>query len=93
MEIECFYRCSPNIAHWAGVFESSLNFVPICQNYCLNWFEACADDMSCATNWITDWNTFDNGTNVCEASSTCRKFRDVSCVLSSAGTINQSIFI
>lgn len=75
VEIECFYRCSPHVSHWAGLFPSSLNRLPVCQDYCDSWFAACADDMTCATNWITDWVTASNGSNFCKSSSPCSSFR------------------
>jgi len=34
------------------------------------------DDMSCVTNWITDWNITSDGSNYCPVNSTCKTFRD-----------------
>ena len=76
MEIECFYRCSPNTAHWQGPFPSSLNHLPICSDYCDAWYEACAPDMTCAANWITDWN-YTNGNNYCKPGAQCSSFDQV----------------
>ena len=77
MEVECFYRCSPNTAHWQGPFPSSLNYLPICSDYCDEWYQACAADMACAANWLTDWNYTDSGNNHCKAEATCSRFDQV----------------
>ena len=77
VEVECFYRCSPNTAHWEGSFPSSLNHLPICSDYCDRWYQACAADMACAANWITDWNYTNNGNNHCKAGAKCSRFDQV----------------
>ena len=77
MEIECFYRCSPNTAHWEGLFPSSLNHLPLCSDYCDAWFQACAADMSCAANWISDFNVTDDEINYCRADAQCSRFDQV----------------
>ena len=78
VRIECFYRCSPNVAHWQSeTFPSAFNCVPVCSEFCDNWFTACADDMSCVSNWITDWDTAENGSNFCPENSTCSTFSEL----------------
>eukprot|EP01083_Nonionella_stella_P255488 876854_1 len=88
IEIECMYRCDPNMIFFAGEFASSLNRVPICSQYCDHWYEACKADATCVTNWILDPNTYqspweteiDNSTgtpltvNTCPANSKCDTF-------------------
>lgn len=75
--VECFYRCSPHVAHWTLNQFSALGNLPVCREFCDGWFQACANDMTCATNWITDWDYVLNGVNVCRENSTCRNFTEV----------------
>lgn len=86
IDIECFYRCSPNLIYFEGAFQSSLNRVPLCAGYCDSWFNACADDLSCVQNWAfgeyaTSYQKNKNGVNVtineCPANSTCKTFKDL----------------
>ena len=70
-------RCFPNTAHWEGPFPSSLKHLPICSGYCDEWYQACAEDLACAANWITDWNYTDNGNNHCRAEAKCSEFDQV----------------
>ncbi len=70
-----FHRCSTNVAHWAlPQFDSALAGLPVCGDFCEDWFDACAEDFTCATNWVTDWD-FIEGINQCKPNSTCRNFR------------------
>ncbi|KAK6484406.1 riboflavin-binding protein-like [Huso huso] len=58
-KIECFYQCSPHAAHWINPnYTVGILLAPLCLNFCDNWFEACKDDLTCARNWLTDfdWN-------------------------------------
>ena len=52
-------------------------YLPICSDYCDRWYQACAADMACAANWITDWNYTDNGNNHCKAEAKCARFNQV----------------
>ena len=70
--VECFYRCSPNVIHWEGTFPSSLNRVPVCHQFCDDWYEACKAEMSCASNWITGFNRTSDGSNLCRDDSSCQ---------------------
>lgn len=77
VRVECFYRCSPHVAHWALLqFDSALANLPVCREFCNEWFDACKDDLTCAENWITEWN-YTNGENHCLEGSSCRTYRDV----------------
>ena len=76
-EVECFYQCSPNVGYWKGQFRGSFVGVPICSSFCDSWFDACKDDLTCAKNWITDFDYDQNGNNLCKSSATCSKFSDI----------------
>lgn len=78
-----FFRCSPNVAHWAVLeFDSALANLPLCYDFCDSWFEACADDTTCAVNWITDWLYVD-GANYCKDDAECLSYRYVCGLFSS----------
>lgn len=63
------------MAHWAlDEFPSALSGLPVCSNFCDDWFDACASDLTCATNWITDWLYVD-GINQCLDDAICQNFR------------------
>ena len=63
------------MAHWRlNPYPSALANLPICYEFCDEWFNACASDMTCAVNWISDWD-YVNGVNQCKANATCRRFR------------------
>ena len=55
-------------------FDSALANLPICYDYCDSWFLACAEDLTCAKNWITDWIYID-GINVCKPDAQCSTYR------------------
>ncbi len=63
------------MAHWQNIYPSSLANLPVCREFCDAWFEACADDMTCVKNWITDWNNVD-GQNLCPNNPpVCKTYR------------------
>ena len=64
------------MAHF-GLFEydSALANLPLCSDYCDRWYEACKNEMTCAVNWITDWEYEDDGTNQCNENATCESYR------------------
>ena len=79
-------RCSPNVAHYALTsFPSALANLPVCANFCDEWFDACASDLTCAVNWITDW-LYVNGINQCKDDAVCRNFRYIT-------TRNKDLFV
>nr|XP_048718120.1 riboflavin-binding protein-like isoform X2 [Caretta caretta] len=66
-KIECFYRCSPHAAHWINPNNTAgIEFVPLCQNFCDDWYAACKNDSTCIRNWMTDWEWDENGVNHCK---------------------------
>ncbi|XP_067996630.1 riboflavin-binding protein-like [Melanerpes formicivorus] len=66
-KIECFYRCSPHAARWIHPNSTAaIQFVPLCQSFCDDWYEACKDDSICVRNWLTDWERDASGGNRCK---------------------------
>ena len=50
---EAFYNCDPFAAQYANTSDpyGTAAGVPLCAGYCEDWFNACADDLTCATSW------------------------------------------
>ncbi|XP_077183353.1 retbindin [Paroedura picta] len=62
--VECFYRCSPIAAQWPHPQRpTAVLAVPLCQNFCEQWYDACKEDLTCARNWLTDWHWGPDGNN------------------------------
>lgn len=72
---ECFWSCEPNLIKW-HVKEGAVDGVPICANYCDEWFEACKNDYTCAENWLEDFN-YTTSISSCPTASKCRKFSEI----------------
>ena len=68
VSIECFYRCSHNTIYWENpAYPSAMLNAPICAG--------CKDDLTCAKNWLTDFNTTGPGNaNTCK--NPCQNFSD-----------------
>ena len=41
--------------------------VPLCANYCDEWFGTCQDDLTCVENWLDPANFAPNMSNSCPA--------------------------
>lgn len=65
---ESNYACDPNLQSTYYV-----STIPLCSSYCSAWFDACADDFTCQTDWL-NWNTT-AGFYSCPAGSQCQTFR------------------
>ena len=75
VNVECFYRCSHNTVLWKNpYYPSAILKAPVCAGFCDDWFDACKDDLTCAKNWITDFNMTANGENTCK--QPCETFRE-----------------
>ncbi|XP_050781076.1 retbindin isoform X1 [Gopherus flavomarginatus] len=62
--VECFYRCSPSAARWPHPQRpTAILEVPLCLSFCEAWYEACKDDLTCARNWVSDWQWGPQGNN------------------------------
>nr|XP_005310744.2 retbindin [Chrysemys picta bellii] len=62
--VECFYRCSPSAARWPHPQRpTAVLEVPLCLTFCEAWYEACKDDLTCARNWVSDWQWGPQGNN------------------------------
>lgn len=74
VNVECFYRCSHNAIYWKNPqWPSAMSKAPICASFCDGWFDACKEDLTCAKNWITDFN-MTSGINTCK--EPCKKFSE-----------------
>ncbi|XP_001508696.3 riboflavin-binding protein-like [Ornithorhynchus anatinus] len=75
-KLECFYQCSPAAAHWKDPKNNlGMKFVPLCQNFCDDWFEACKLDHTCSRDWLTDWAVDEKGKKICQ--SQCLPYSEV----------------
>ncbi|XP_069794870.1 riboflavin-binding protein-like [Narcine bancroftii] len=64
-KVDCFYHCSPIAFNWINPNNSyAILNVPICENYCDDWFAACINDQTCVRNWISGWEWDEHG-NYC----------------------------
>ena len=72
---ECFWSCEPNLIKW-HVEGGAVQSVPICASYCDKWFDACKNDMTCAQDWLSGFNT-SSSAYTCPKASTCRTFSEV----------------
>ncbi|XP_069460234.1 retbindin [Ambystoma mexicanum] len=62
--IECFYRCSPHAARWPHPERpTAILGVPLCLHFCDEWYDACKEDLTCARNWVSDWQWGPDGNN------------------------------
>lgn len=50
--------------------------VPICANYCDEWFDACKSDFTCVQDWFGGFN-ITNSIYSCPTNSSCRTFQEV----------------
>ena len=72
---ECNFGCDPYLTGVINGYyngDPSFTSIPVCANYCNEWFDACKDDYTCVTNWET-WPTT-NGSYSCPAGSSCTTF-------------------
>ena len=51
-----------------------MKFVPVCGSFCDRWYSACRKDLSCATDWISDWNYTEVSGNQCRDDAQCLSF-------------------
>lgn len=73
VHIECFYRCSHNAIFWRNPnYPSAIKHAPVCASFCDGWFDACKNDLTCAKNWIIDFNMSAYGANTCK--NPCKTF-------------------
>ena len=77
VEVECFYSCSPYVAHWQDKNEKqAFNNAPVCSDYCDKWFAACKDDLTCAKNWLKDFDVASDWSNTCKSNKPCLTSKD-----------------
>ena len=52
--------------------------VPVCGSYCDRWFDACKDDRTCTSDWLTSYlQALDEGMNTCPVGSECMTFAEL----------------
>uniref|UniRef100_K7FZF8 Folate receptor-like domain-containing protein n=1 Tax=Pelodiscus sinensis TaxID=13735 RepID=K7FZF8_PELSI len=74
--VECFYCCSPSAARWPHPQRpTAVLEVPLCLSFCEKWYTACQDDLTCAHNWVSDWQRGPQGNN---CSQDCVSYHQVS---------------
>lgn len=58
-----------------SITESTYHNIPICENDCNNWFQACYNDMTCSKNWLKKgFIKNKEGNFVCKNSNDCKPF-------------------
>ena len=72
---ECFYQCEPSLITFRSG-KGTVDRVPVCADYCNSWFDACKDDLTCAKDWLADFNST-GGQTVCKTDSPCKTFEQV----------------
>ena len=75
IEEECFWSCEPRLIKWQLV-NATIKDVPICGDYCDDWYEACKDDETCTHDWFAGFN-YTNGMYTCPRNSKCQTFKEV----------------
>lgn len=76
---ECFYSCEPRLIRWRHTnapVNPSVKGVPICGDYCDDWYEACKDDETCVKDWQVGFD-YSNMTYTCPKNATCSTFKQV----------------
>lgn len=69
---ECFYQCSPKVYKWKHPsIKGALQGVPVCSDFCDNWFDACKTEQICVENVLEDYNFTVHGENFCPANKSC----------------------
>lgn len=71
---ECFWSCDPRLIEW-HVGKAKIKHVPVCGDYCNDWYKACENDQTCVANWY-HINYTDVAQN-CPKSSTCKTFKQM----------------
>ena len=66
------------LGHFRNVAIDNVENVPVCEDYCDEWFGAYQDDLTCVENWLDPANFAPEMSNSCPAGlATCRTFREV----------------
>ena len=77
VEIECFYRCAPDITFWKNPdFPSAVHRLPVCARYCDEWFDACRSDLTCGEDWLRDFDTTTTPSS-CKPGRSCKNMTEM----------------
>lgn len=80
----CFEECDPYLVNWYDaifLFPHRPVGVPLCADFCNNWFEACRFELTCGVNWVIDYLPIKSGGEVvghkCNPANRCVTFNDI----------------
>ncbi|CAH1775940.1 unnamed protein product [Owenia fusiformis] len=76
---ECFYQCEPELIKYQHPDPDKKRMahkVPICADYCNQWFDACMYDRTCVSNWQSDFHYIDE-VYKCPNNTICRTYQDM----------------
>jgi folate receptor len=77
IEEECFFQCEPRLFRWhVKGTNATIKGVPICGDYCDDWYDACKEDETCAKDWVVGFNS-SNNMYTCPRGSECKTFKQV----------------
>ena len=69
---ECSFACDPAL----NAYYYNYTQIPLCSNYCDDWFAACASSFTCVTDWLSGYS-YTNGIYSCPDGAVCKNFSDV----------------
>lgn len=69
----CFYSCDPYLGPWNVSDFGHLYRVPVCASYCNKWFDACKNDRTCSSNWLSSTAA---GKYDCTSNQSCQTFAE-----------------
>jgi folate receptor len=69
---ECSFACDPAL----NAYYYNYTQIPLCSNYCDDWFAACASSFTCVTDWLSGYS-YTNGVYSCPDGAVCKNFSDV----------------
>lgn len=80
----CLYECAGILGSYLGtalrkgIKGTRYYNIPICQNDCENWYQACYSDLTCSTQWpVKGLVTNNEGQLVCSNLDDCKPFRQL----------------
>ena len=65
------------LGRFKNVTINDIENVPVCADYCDDWFDACQNDSTCVENWLDELDFAPDMSNSCPNGSICHTFREV----------------